>query len=234
MARVARSFGWTLVALFAVAPLAFAASADDARWVAGTNYVVLAQPQPTAVGPGKVEVTEVFSYACPACNAFFPTMDKLRASLPSYAVLDFVPAGFIPTEDWPVFQRAYYTALQLNLVNPRTHDAMFNAVWRTGELAVVDLQTDRLKRPAPDMQDIARFYAHETHVSADKFVATAMSFAVDTRVRQANEYIQDCQVDQTPTIIVNGKYRLNPTTAGGYDQLIDLVKYLVAREKNGS
>ncbi len=60
-----------------------------------------------------------------------------------------------------------------------------------------------------------------------------MSFAVDTRVRQADQYIQDCQVDQTPTIIVNGKYRLTPTTAGGYDQVIALVKYLVAREKKG-
>lgn len=233
MARAARSFGWMLVALFTAVPLVFAAGSDDAQWVAGTNYIVLSPPQPTAVGPGKVEVTEVFSYACPACNAFYPTVDKLRASLPSYAVLDYVPAGFIPSEDWPVFQRAYYTALQLGLVNPRTHDAMFNAVWKTGELAVVDLQTDRLKKPAPNIQDIARFYAHETHVSAAKFVATSMSFAVDARVREADQYIRDCQVDQTPTIIVNGKYRLNPSTAGGYDQMVALVNYLVAREKKG-
>lgn len=233
MARAARRFGWVLMALFATVPTAFAASGDDAQWVAGTNYFVLPQPQPTAVGPGKVEVTEVFSYACPACNAFYPTIDKLRASLPAYAVLDFVPAGFIPTEDWPVFQRAYYTALQLGLVNARTHDAMFNAVWKTGELAVVDLQTDRLKQPPPDIQDIARFYAHETHVSADKFVATSMSFAVDTRIAEADRYIRVAQVDQTPTIIVNGKYRLNPTTAGGYDQVIELVKYLVALERKG-
>jgi thiol:disulfide interchange protein DsbA len=111
---------------------------------------------------------------------------------------------------------------------------MFNAVWKTGELAVVDLQTDRLRQPPPNIQDVAGFYARLTHVSADKFVATSMSFAVDTRIREAEKYIQDCQVDQTPTIIVNGKYRLTPTTAGGYDQVIELVKYLVAREKRGS
>jgi thiol:disulfide interchange protein DsbA len=222
-----------MTALFAMAPVAFAADGNDPQWVAGMNYIVLSPAQPTAVPAGKVEVSEVFSYACPACNQFYPTVDKLRASLPSYAVLDFVPAGFIPTEDWPVFQRGYYTALQLGLVNARTHDAMFNAVWKTGELAVVDLQTDRLKQPAPNIQDIARFYARETHVSVEKFVATSMSFAVDTRIREADQYIQDCQVDQTPTIIVNGKYRLTPSTAGGYDQVIELVKYLVAREKRG-
>jgi thiol:disulfide interchange protein DsbA len=36
--------------------------------------------------------------------------------------------------------------------------------------------------------------------------------------------------DQTPTLIVNGKYRLTVQSAGGYDQTIALVKYLVARE----
>ena len=245
VAGVARlSAGWPGPAgrrLLALAALLFAgictlaqpsamAAADEADWVAGSNYIVLVPPQPTSVGPGKVEVTEVFSYACPACNAFHETVDRLRASLPSNAVLDFVSAGFIPSEDWPMFQRAYYTAVELGLMNPRVHDAMFDAVWKTGQLAVVDPQTDRLKQPAPSIEDAAQFFAHETGVSAAKFVAASRSFAVDARVREANQYIQDCGVDQTPTIIVNGKYRMTPATAGGYDQLIALVKYLVAKE----
>ncbi|MGH8142890.1 MAG: thiol:disulfide interchange protein DsbA/DsbL [Steroidobacteraceae bacterium] len=219
-----------LAALLLIGAAPIALGADAPEWVEGTNYFVLQNPQPTAVPAGKIEVTEVFSYACPACNAFFPTIDKLRASLPSDAVLDFVPASFIPTEDWPVFQRAYYTASLLGLVNPRTHDAMFNAIWKTGELAVVDQKTDRLIRPAPTIQDVAKFYARLTRVSAAKFVAAANSFGVVTKMHEADQYIQDCQVDQTPTIIVNGKYRLTPQTAGGYEQVIDLVKYLVAKE----
>lgn len=211
------------------AAMAWAAD-DDSTWVAGTNYFVIQPAQPTAVGPGKVEVTEIFSYACPACNAFHETIDKLRKSLPSNAVLDFVPAGFIPSEDWPMFQRAYYTAVELGLLTNRLHDAMFDAIWKTGELAVVDPKTERLRRPAPSIEDAARFYARETHVSVAKFVAASMSFAVNLRIREADQYIMDCGADQTPTIIVNGKYRLNPETAGGYDQTIALVKYLVAKE----
>jgi thiol:disulfide interchange protein DsbA len=38
------------------------------------------------------------------------------------------------------------------------------------------------------------------------------------------------KVDSTPTIIVNGKYRLTASSAGGYEQLIELVKWLLARE----
>jgi len=208
---------------------AFAAD-DDTNWVAGTNYTVLQPAVPTSAGPGKIEVTEVFSYACPACNAFHETMDKLGKSLPSNAVLDFVPAEFIPTEDWPMFQRAYYTAYELRLLTPRVHDAMYDAVWKTGQLAVVDPTTERLRQPAPSIEDAARFYARETGVSAAKFVAASMSFAVNLKVREADQYIMDCGVDQTPTIIVNGKYRLTPATAGGYDQTIALVKWLVAKE----
>jgi thiol:disulfide interchange protein DsbA len=37
-------------------------------------------------------------------------------------------------------------------------------------------------------------------------------------------------IDRTPTIVVNGKYRLQVESAGGTDQLIELVKYLVAKE----
>jgi thiol:disulfide interchange protein DsbA len=220
--------------LIGAVPLALAAGpAAAADWVEGQNYEVLRNPQPTSVPAGKVEVTEVFSYACPACNAFYPTVDKLRASLPPDAVLDFVSAAFIPSEDWPMFQRAYYTALLLGLVNPRTHDAMFNAVWKTGELAVADPRTDRLIQPPPSIEDAAKFYAHEAGVDAQKFIAAANSFGVVTRMHEADQYIKDCQVDQTPTIIVNGKYRLTPQTAGGYTQLIELVKYLVAKERHG-
>ena len=37
-------------------------------------------------------------------------------------------------------------------------------------------------------------------------------------------------VDSTPTLIVNGKYRVVRDSVTGNDQLIELVKYLVARE----
>jgi thiol:disulfide interchange protein DsbA len=38
------------------------------------------------------------------------------------------------------------------------------------------------------------------------------------------------QVAETPTIIVNGKYRVTLGAAGGDEQVIELVKYLVAQE----
>jgi len=201
----------------------------DASWTAGVHYFLINPAQPTGLAAGKIEVTEVFSYACPGCNRFYPVVDRLRSSLPINAVMDYLPASFRPDEDWPMFQRAYLTARELG-IDQRTHDAMFDAVWKTGELAVFDPATQRVKRPAPTIADAAQFYAKAAGVKPETFVATAGSFAVDVKVRQADELIRTYGVSETPTIIVNGKYRLNPVSAGGYDQTIELVKWLVQHE----
>lgn len=214
-----------LLLCLGVAPSAYCASS----WQEGVNYFLVRPPQPTAVAAGQIEVTEVFSWACPACDHYYPTIDKIKAALPSNAVLDYVPAGFRPDEDWPVFQRAYYAAQILGL-DKRLHDAVYDAIWKTGELAIEDPGTERVKTPPPGIQDIAKFFAQKGGVSAQTFVNTANSFAVDTKVRQADQYLKTFQVDSTPTIIVNGKYRVTPNSAGGTQQFIDVVKYLVGLE----
>jgi thiol:disulfide interchange protein DsbA len=213
------------VLLLAIAPSASFA----ANWAQGTNYFLIRPALPTSVAPGKVEVTEVFSYACPACNGFYPVVDRLRAALPANAELDFVAAAFRSDEDWPMFQRAFYTA-QLMDIDKKTHDAMFDAVWKTGELAVFDARTQRIKVPPPSIEDAARFYARVAGVKPETFIANANSFGVDVKLRQADQLIKAAQVDETPTILVNGKYRVTRGAAGGDEQLIELVKYLVAQE----
>ncbi|MGH8230532.1 MAG: thiol:disulfide interchange protein DsbA/DsbL [Steroidobacteraceae bacterium] len=220
---------WMLGLLLSVMML----PALGADWAQGRNYFRIDPAQPTSVGPGKVEVMEVFSYACPACNRFYPVVDQLRAALPSNAEMIFVPAAFRPDEDWPMFQRAYYTAQALD-IDKRTHDAMFDAVWKTGELAVFDPRTQRPKNPPPSIEDAAKFYARVAGIKPETFVATAASFGVDVKIRQAEQLIRADQVDQTPTIVVNGKYRVTVGSAGGDDQLIELVKYLVAQESAGT
>ena len=221
-----RGKAWSALALVWVVAVA---AAQTPNWREGEHYFPLQPPQPTNVQAGKVEVTEVFSYACPACNQFFSVFDRLRESLPPNAEVNFIAASFNPAEDWPVFQRAYYTAKALGIA-AKTHDAMFNAVWKTGELATTDLQTGRLRDRMPTIEDIARWYHARTGVSTQKFIDTANSFSINVQMRRADQFVQAAQVDQTPTIIVNGKYRLTLGSAGGYNQIIELVKWLVQKE----
>jgi thiol:disulfide interchange protein DsbA len=217
-------------ALAAVLTLSICGPARSApTWTEGVNYFLIDPVRPTSMPPGKVEVTEVFSYACPACNIFVPTMHKLKASLPPNAVFDFLPASFNASEDWPMFQLAYLTAQSLGVAD-QTHDAMFIAVWQSGELAVIDPATQRIMSRMPTIEDAAKFYKAKAGVPIDKFLAASKSFAVDVKVRAAEGSIQAYRVDRTPTIIVNGKYRVHTESAGGNDQLVELVKWLVAKE----
>ena len=198
-------------------------------WTEGVNYFLVQPARPTSVPPGKVEVTEVFSYACPACNVFQPTMHKLKQSLPANAVVDYLPAAFNAAEDWPMFQLAYVTAQVLG-IDQQTHDAMFDAVWKGGDLSVTDPSTRGLKSRMPTIEDAAKFYNQHAGVPVEKFVATSKSFSADLKVRTDQDLVMAYKVDRTPTIIVNGKYRLHAESAGGADQLVELVKYLVAKE----
>ena len=217
-------------ALGAVLLAMFGAPAHGAQtWTEGVNYFLVQPAKPTSLPHGKVEVTEVFSYACPACNVFQPTMHKLKQSLPPNAVLDYLPASFNPAEDWPMFQLAYLTAQVLG-IDAQTHDAMFDAVWKGSALSVVDPGTHQLRSPLPTIEDAAKFYNKQTGTPVDKFLAASKSFAVDVKVRGTEDLLQAYKVDRTPTIVVNGKYRLQVESAGGNDQLIELVNWLVAKE----
>ena len=211
---------------FAAALLAMAAllPATDGQteqsWIEGRNYVSLVPAQHTNVAAGKVEVMEVFSYGCIACNNFQPVVEQLKRNLPPNAQLAFLPASFNPAEDWPMLQRAFFAAQSLGIAE-RTHQGMFDAVWKTGELAISDPATHRLKDPQPSIEDAADCYARMAGVKREAFLAAARSFDVDVKI------------PGTPCIIVNGKYRVIMDSLKTSYDLIDLVNYLVARESGG-
>jgi protein dithiol oxidoreductase (disulfide-forming) len=207
-----------------------AASPPPPKWIAGVHYDLVDTIPRTAPPPGKIVVTEVFSYGCPACNDFNPIARRLIASLPANVIFQYVPAGFIASEDWPMFQRAFCTAESLGIAG-KTHDAMFDAVWKSGELATMNVTTHQLLGRMPTIEDASRFYAKQAGVKAADFVAAANSFDVDRRIRASNEFIRDFRIDSTPTIVVNSKYRTTPHQVASYDEFVELVNFLVAKEK---
>lgn len=216
----------------ATAPAA-AAFVDIGKWVEGKNYFLIDPAQPTS-HPGKIEVTEVFSYGCPACNAFHTTADQIAKSLPAGAVMNYVPAAFRPDENWVVYQRAFFAAQALGVAD-KSYDAMFDANFKTGELSTYNLKGTGLKPKEawPTIEDIAKFYSAKFGVDPKEFVGVANSFTVNTKMKRADDLIKAYGVDSTPTMIVNGKYRYGATTAGGYAQTIELTQWLVAKEAAG-
>jgi thiol:disulfide interchange protein DsbA len=202
-------------------------SADS--WIEGRHYFKLESPQPTAK-PGTVTVTEIFSYGCPGCNAFLPYMQSLEKKLPTQVVVDYLHASWYPAENWPVFQRAYLAAKTLG-VSKQAHEAMFAAIWNTGELAIRDARTGRAKSPLPSIEDVARFYQRVCAVPVAKFIETAKSFSVDLEMRRSDALIQGLRPDSTPTLIVNGKYRTDPVSVGDYSKTVELALWLAGKER---
>lgn len=205
---------------------------DDGKWVEGKNYFLIEPAQSTS-HPGKIEVTEIFSYGCPACNAFHTTADKIGSSLPPGVVMVYLPASFNPPENWPMLQRAYFTAQAMG-VALKANDAIYDAVWKTGALSALNPSGTGLKPASalPTIADAAKVYA-EFGADPAEFEGIASSFAINTKMKRADDLIKAYGVEQTPTMVVNGKYRYTVGSAGGYAQTIELTQWLVAKEAAG-
>ncbi len=194
------------------------ASAQD-TWEAGKHYFLIEPPQATTTGD-KIEVVEVFSYACPHCNEVAPMVADLKKRLPANAEFVMLPAQF-GFSAWQTYAKGFYTAQALGLVE-KTHADLFRAIY-------VDRKLD-IK--SPTFASIADFYS-KYGVSAEDFIATSNSFAVRAKLKRNDELIKAYGVDGTPTFIVNGKYRISGQSAGGYDKVEPLVHYLIEKEARG-
>lgn len=232
-ASTAPAAGSTTTAAAAATPAAPAAAfVDNGKWVEGKNYFRIEPAQPTS-HPGKIEVTEVFSYGCPACNAFHTTAEQIAKNLPANAVMVYIPASFIPQENWPTLQRAYFTAQAMGVAD-KGNEAMFDAVWKTKELSSMNAAGTGLKPTSalPTIEDIAKVYA-KFGADPQQFAGIANSFAVNIKMKRADDLIKAYGVTGTPTMVINGKYRFDVGNAGGYAQAVELTQWLVAREAAG-
>lgn len=183
--------------------------------VAGTHYTEIANAQPYQPLQGKIEVVEVFGYTCPACAQFAPALDAWKQRQPDDVRVTMVAAPF--GGYWMPYAQAFYTAESMGLVE-RTHAAMFEAVHRKRSLPVQGV-TD---------QQIADFYAG-FGADAAQFASTMKSFTVSAKMRGAQQFLTRTGVDSTPTIIVNGKYRVLGPMA--YDEVLRVTDHLIARER---
>src|SRR5664279_3140165 len=189
----------TSAAVAADAPAAPTTPAAPTAWVEGTHYFRIDPPQPTATGD-KVEVLEVFSYACPHCAHFQPYAEQIKKSLPAGAVFGYMPAVF--NASWEPYARAYYTAESLGVVD-QTHQAMFDA-----------LHVEH--RPMRTIEDLSSFYA-EHGVDKAKFLAASGSFEVESKLSRSQQIVKADGIDGTPSIVIDGKYRATGQSAGTYE-----------------
>jgi len=187
------------------------------KFVEGVHF----QRLPVAVDTAdaeKVEVVEVFSYACIHCYNFDPYVEAWHENQDEGVVFYRMPAIF--SADWETLAQAFYTAETLG-VSEQVHADLF--------VGIHERQED-LRKPVM----LARVFANMAEVSEADFLAAHNSFSVRSRVQQAKAKGRAYQVTGVPTLIVNGKYRVDGRMAGGNAAMLQVVDFLVEKERGAS
>ncbi|HEX6928084.1 MAG TPA: thiol:disulfide interchange protein DsbA/DsbL [Gammaproteobacteria bacterium] len=194
-----------LLALFAAG--AVSAAEKPAPFEAGKHYTVISE-EATA----EPVVMEFFSYGCPHCYSFQPYMDKLKAALGESVEFQYVPVDF-GGGYWTPTQELYLVLEALGRLEELHMDA-FKHVH----------EQRRFIRDSGD----ARAFAAAHDISAEEYAKAAKSFAAHVRKKRYDQLTERYRITGTPTIIVNGKYRVElPELKGGQEQFTQLVRHLL-------
>jgi protein dithiol oxidoreductase (disulfide-forming) len=177
------------------------------------QYFEINPPELTST-TDKLEVVEVFSYACIHCAHFAPLVEQWRKRLNTAKVeFVFLPAPYNPV--YALLARGFYAANSLDVVD-KTHQGVFDAIHLNG----ASIQS---------FDNVVSIYA-KLGVPREDFIKAANSFLVEAQLRRANDLMLKYRIDGTPTLIVAGKYRITAESAGSQENMFVIADQLIAKE----
>lgn len=203
---------WLLAWMMLCLVPAVGAAPPAADFDEGIEYQRIVPAQPTE-DPAKVEVVEMFWYGCPHCYRFEPFVERWLAKAPKHVRFMRVAAPLNPS--WVVHARAYYAAEALGVID-RIHKPLLDAIHK--------------ERRRLNTEDALAAFFTEHGVDERDFRRAFHSFAVETKVRRARDLARRYGVNSVPAVVINGKYRTDGTLAGGYERLLQVIDFLVAKE----
>jgi protein dithiol oxidoreductase (disulfide-forming) len=195
-----RLTGW--LAAIALALLATALPAQ-AQLAAGREYTPI-EPAQITDNPAKIEVVEFFSYACPHCSEFNPTVSQWSAKLPVEVSFKRVPISFGRAQ-WGNLAKLYY-ALEATGELARHDAAVFEALHAKG-LKLYD--------------DKSIFeWVNARGIDSKKFADAYNSFGVVSKVKRGDQMAQSYKISGVPALAVDGKYLVLNEGITGHEDLV--------------
>lgn len=179
----------------------------------GDGYVSISPAQPTQTET-KIEVLEVFWYACPHCYKFEPHLSKWQESKPDDVEFRRMPGIF--RDNWIPHAKAYFTAEKLGVLDT-IHEPLFDAI-------------HKFKKNIHDDAAIKKFFVSHG-VDAAEFTSAYESDEIKTKVKQAYIMGQRYKLTGVPAVIVNGKYMVSGSTAGSFENVLKVTDQLVDKER---
>jgi thiol:disulfide interchange protein DsbA len=206
------------VSLEHLAALPADAVLPSGKWKPGVNYDALTPAQPTNVGPGKVEVVEVFWLGCPHCYALEPFVEAWLKNKPAYIEFVRVPVMWGPAHR--AHARLFYTLQALNRSD--LFEKAFDTIQQQHQPLIAQSDDETLK--------LQQGFAKENGISPEDYTKAYNSFSVNSNLQRAEQLTQRYQVQGVPLVVVDGKYTTDVAKAGGPQQLIQIIDDLAASE----
>lgn len=200
----------SLIALFLSVGLAQKATALEL--VEGKDYTSIVPPVPRPTG--RAEIVEVFNFKCSHCYQLSPAIAQWAKTKGDTYSFVSLPVFWGKQTDLPL--RAYYAGEFMGK-GPAMKQSIFKAHFDNS----VDIEN----------VDELNFLAEEVGLDPEKFKAFIGSFGVSSKVAQAKALQNSFGVQSTPTLVVNGKYRVSfGDHAGGQsERLFAIVEALATR-----
>ncbi|KGJ95977.1 thiol:disulfide interchange protein DsbA/DsbL [Thalassotalea sp. ND16A] len=186
--------------IFVALLVPFASQAADYK--EGTHYSVVNEKV-----SAKPEVREYFSFYCPHCLRFEPLMKDIAKSLPAGSSFEKNHVDFLRAAS-PEVQFNITKALVVAMQMPQKETlvaAMFDAI-----------QVQR--KPLASTAELRKLF-ESVGADGEKFEKLMSSFGVNSKAKQMKKFQDEMTrkgaITGVPTIIVNGKYKVE---AGGLDK----------------
>ncbi len=195
------------------------AAARTWQFKEGTHFTRMIPTQPTVGGADKIEVAEIFMYSCPHCFDLETHINKWAETKDPNVRFVRIPAVF--NQAAQMHAQLYYTEVFL----ARTGALKDPDGFRTMVFEEFHRKGNRLTSEVAIQRVFAR-----AGVSEDDFNRTWNSFEVNQALRVAADLARRYNITSVPMIIVNGKYRTDTASAGGYPKLMQVIDELTARE----
>lgn len=158
------------------------------------------------------EIIEYFSFYCMACYRFEPIAKELAATFPE-AFKKSHTSGLSPKPGMgSKMTQAYSLALMLNkeqAISQRIFEQQFG------------------QRQSIDTQEKIKDIFVQAGVSESEFNRGFNSFSVKARAKQMEKDVRDKNITGTPTLIVNGKYKILMNGFRNSDDLIGDLKLVI-------
>ena len=162
--------------------------------------------QPIETGE-RIEVIDFFFYGCQYCSELRPRLERWQQNKPADVVLRRVPV--VRRDSWVPLAKTYF-ALEAMGAAERLHGAVYHSYH------VEDLYMSQEK--------VIAEWAAKHGLDAEKFMAIYRSEETRQKVERARKLTIDYDIQGTPSLVVDGRYLTDGSSAKTIDILDGMVR----------